>query len=190
LGTTAVKFAATNSSGKAITRFASPLDVRFPGAPGNLIPSLSSDGHAWSALPLLDSPSLPLGFSIGYYRDHLGTLHILTLEPETLGLINASTKLTEVFELGLDVAPKLDIARAPTLALSVIPTRSGVLTVTLDRGTKTLASWHPTAKTPLSALKLRLPKSALRPGTYTVTIEAKNGGGEVKDTKTVAFVSR
>src|SRR5262249_40064497 len=86
-GTTAIEITVKASSGKSVGRFASPLDLRFRGAAGNVVPAFSANGKNWMAVPDTESAVLPAKFTLGYERDRLGTLHILTRKPGYFGLL-------------------------------------------------------------------------------------------------------
>jgi hypothetical protein len=177
--TAAVEVDAKTSSGHAVTHFSSPLELSFPGAPGNIIPAYSRTGISWTAIPLLASPTLPPGLDDGYYRDNLGTLHILTRHATEYGLVVSGTSLKPVPEplaLGYTVNPRVVIGHPLTLTLTA--TRPAKIEIVLRKTSRTVTTWHRTVGTTPTDLTLALP-TRVQPGSYNVELTASAGTSRV-----------
>ncbi len=176
--------------GKSVTHLDAPLDIGFPGAPGNITPAFTVDGIHWTAIPELGSSSLLTGLTDGWYRDRQGDLHILSLHATIFGLLSKGTGVTagqEPAALGYQVARKLPRGGA-TLSLLVQPTRAGALTVTLTRKGRTLASWHRSLPAASRLLKLTLPRAASTAGADRLSLVLKAGGKVVTHAVSVTVV--
>jgi hypothetical protein len=178
----AIAVSVSGPGGARVTNFASPLDLAFPGAAANVDPAFSQDGTTWVSIPKLGSATLPPGLTDGYYRDHAGSVHILTLRVAAdFGLLipNTGVKVTkEPLAFGYVVGRTISPA-APRLEASVASTAAGKLTVTLSSGGKKLAVWHLTQPSAPRTLTLKLPTAARAAGPYRLELSLTAGGKHV-----------
>src|SRR5262249_22616077 len=151
------------------------------GAPGNVTPAYSKHGLTWTEIPRLTGKTLPAGYVDGYYRDSVGTLHVLTLHATYFGLLRAGTKLTPALVLPLSAPHTLKLASPHPLRIGTRTTLPSALSVTLARGTHTVAVWKAAGKAG-GVVKLALPKSALAPGSYTARVTAVAGANRTAQT--------
>lgn len=103
-----------DSSGKAVTQFAAPIDLAFPDAPASFVPAYSHDGITWTAIPALAGPTLPDGQQDGWYRDAAGTLHVLTRHATEFA----------IYKKGVFGDPARNHAGAPKLSVVRKPART------------------------------------------------------------------
>ena len=138
---------------------------------------------------MLKGTKLPHGSEDGYYRDKLGTLHILTLNPAFFGLVNPATKLSNKLGVTLSVTGTLNLAASHTLWLTVGTTRPAALTMQLAQGSREVHAWRSSTGSVAKAIPLALPKTALHAGSYKLTIVAVSGTNRTSRTTTVEFVT-
>ena len=172
-GTVAVTLDVTSSGGKAITSFAQPVDLTFPNAPEDFVPAYSHNGTTWTAIPVIpDPPTLPSGWSDGWYRDSSGSVHILTLHATDYALLTSNSAVAQALVLTASVARKLNIDKTTVISLHLASSFPSTATITLTRGSRTFVVWHTKTSTTEKTYRLRLPLTALQKGTETLTISA------------------
>ncbi len=185
--TTAAVQVVVGKGSKTLTHLGAPLELTFPGAPGNVTPAFTVDGTHWTAIPELGSSTLLPGLSDGWYRDKLGDLHILALHATIFGLLKSGAGLTAAREpaaLGYLTPSKATLAGG-TLKLSVLATRPGTLKVSLSRKGRLVSSWRRTLPGSGRLLQLPLSPAAQRAGIYKLELSLTAGGAEVKHTLTI-----
>ncbi len=154
------------------------LDVQFKNAPPDGVASTSEDGLSWGPVPALTSLSLPDGQVDGWFRDSNNTVHILTRHLTYFGLlVPSASKLafqvfgTVRFTWGVDkyVGARISLTQAALV--------TGRLYSPKGRKLKT---WVRPGRAGNSVLKLKLPNSARKPGTYTIRFTARAKGATAK----------
>jgi hypothetical protein len=185
----ALSVVARTKSGLLVTRFAHPLDIAFSGAPGGVVPAFSRDRKTWAMIPRLPGSVLLDGLTDGYYKDSLGTVHILTLHATDFGLLTTTAGKAAVPErlaLGYSVPARITVGGK--LRAEILATGEGELTVTLTQGGKTIATWHtklgPAAKT----LALPLPVTA-KTGRYRLELALSGARNRVAHGTAVRLVA-
>ncbi len=147
------------------------LDVQFKNAPANATPSTSEDGLAWTTVPTLPALSLPDGQPDGAFRDSSNTVHILTRHLSYFALfVPSATKLA--FQVVGTVRYTWGVDKYVGARISL--TQAAVVTARLysPKGVK-LKTWVRPAKAGNSILKLKLPPTARKPGTYRIAFTAR-----------------
>ena len=151
------------------------LDVQFKNAPLDGTPSTSEDGLTWRPVPTLPALSLPDGQPDGAFRDSANTVHILTRHLTYFALfVPSATKLA--FQVVGTVRYTWGVDKYVGARISL--TQNAMVTARLysPKGIR-LKSWLRPARVGNSILKLKLPPSARKPGTYRIkfTARAKSG---------------
>ena len=156
------------------------LDVQFKNAPLDATPSTSEDGLAWTTVPTLPAFSLPDGQQNGAFRDSSNTMHILTRHLSYFALfVPSATKLafqvvgTVRFTWGVDkyVGARISLTQAAMVTARLYS----------PKGIK-LKTWVRPAKVGNSILKLKLPPTARKPGTYRIAFTARAKAGTATQT--------
>jgi hypothetical protein len=191
-GSSAVQVTVASTGGTAITKFAQPLDLQFPNAPGgSFVPAYSHDGVTWTAIPQITSPpTLPDGWSDGWYRDVSGTLHILTLHATYFGLLAAGTKVQHALGLAFGVRRTIDLDRTHSFVLHLQPTLPAKANVVLTRAGRTVGSWSAALTLSPRALTITIPKRARKLGTESLRITVSAAGETISKRVTLKLVAK
>ena len=177
LATTAAVQVVVSKGRKTLTRLAVPLELEFPGAPGNVMPAFTVDGNHWTAIPELGSSTLLHGLTDGWYRDNHGDLHILTLHATIFGLLSKGTGLAAAQSRlpsatrsrggsGSAAASYRFACSRPAPESPGHPGRKG----------RTLASWRRQLPAASRVLELALPRAAKSAGADGLSLVLKAAG--------------
>jgi hypothetical protein len=175
----AVSVVARTKSGRIVTRFAHPLDIGFSGAPGGIVPAFSHDGKTWTLIPRLPGSTLLDGLADGYYKDSLGTVHILTLHATDFGLLTSTAgKAAGPEPPALGYSVPVRITAGGKLRAEVLAASGGALTVTLMHRGRALSTWRAKLGAAPRTLSLPVPAPA-KPGAYTLELALSAAGTRV-----------
>ena len=169
------------SGGTDLHAFAAPLEIVFPNAAANLVPSYSNDeGLTWTAIPLLSGTTLPDGQADGYFRDAAGAIHILTRHATYYGMIGGLV-------LHSGNRPTFPVG-SKRIFVYLAPERPAGATVTLaTRQGKPLRTLKLNLPATTTRLKIPLPHG-LHAGLYLVQVAATSGPASTKTTLVVRLV--
>ena len=151
------------------------LDVQFKNAPPIATPSTSEDGLTWRTVPTLPTLDLPDNQPDGAFRDSDNTMHILTHHLSYFALfVPSADKLA--FQVVGTVRFTWGVDKYVGARISL--TQTAVVTGRLyNRKGRLLKTWVRPAKAGNSILKLKLPPTAHKPGTYRITFTARAKSG-------------
>jgi ELWxxDGT repeat protein len=177
-GSTVVSITATDSSGRPVTTLAKPLVIHFPAGFAGAVPASSSDGFAWTPMPLLESPALPDGQRDGYFVRADGSVDVYTRHLTLFGLFadTQAPKLTTFagsFSKGslvLRWAPATDNGRIARYEIEL--DGRPLLSVAGDATSASVRAFHPRGRTAYAVVAIDAAGNRSEPAT-PLTVEPK-----------------
>ena len=191
-GGSAVEITATRqSNGSAVTDFTAALEIEFPNAAADVVPSYSRDGLTW--IPVAQLPAGETSLTCtpqrreAYYRDSFNTIHLFTCHLTYFGVLvrPAAAPLAAL----VAVAPKAYLGGRYTFGFLVRVTKDSTVTAVLRTGNSTLMQWPALkVKAGTYVLKRPLPKRSLDGRKAILEVRIVAGKGRVRVFRNVEFL--
>ena len=191
-GGSAVEITATRqSNGAAVTEFTDALEIQFPNAAANVVPSYSKDGLTW--IPVAQLPAGVTSFTCNgaqreaYHRDSFNTIHLFTCHLTYFGVLvrPAAAPLAAA----VAVAPRPHLAGRQTFGFLVRATKDSTVSAVLRTGKSTLMKWPARQfKAGTYVLKRPLPARSLNGRKTILEVKIVAGKGGIRVFHKVEFL--